>query len=202
MAWKNAQKWEADWWNSCANTYGEEEKQILYARRMGLEFYHNKKSPYNIDMDGKRVIDIGGGPVSLLLKCTGLIEAVVVDPLKMPYWVQLRYEEHGIRLTDEPGEQMKIDGTYDEAWIYNCLQHTANPKNIVENALASAKIVRVFEWINTVINEGHPHAFTSQQLDKWFKGEGRVEELTGQANCVGTCYYGIFIGTRLDAGDS
>ena len=28
--WKKEQKFEKDWWN-CANTYGEEEKQLVYA---------------------------------------------------------------------------------------------------------------------------------------------------------------------------
>ncbi len=201
MSWKDAQKWESVWWDTCANTYGEEEKQWLYARKMLLEhrFYHNKKSPYNIDMDGKSVIDIGGGPVSLLLKCTGLVRATVVDPIKVPHWVVLRYEEAGILFEQIPAEQLTVKTRYDEAWIYNCLQHTANPKKVVKNALASARVVRVFEWLDTAINEGHPHSFKPDLLDKWLGGEGKFETLNGQANCYGDCYYGIFIGTGLDA---
>jgi len=199
MSWKDAQKWETGWWDSCVNTYGEEEKQILYARKMGLPFFHNRKSPYNINMDGKSVVDIGGGPTSLLLKCTGLVRGTVVDPLPIPYWVELRYNEVGVYYDKRPAERFTTDTPYDEAWIYNCLQHTANPKRIVKNALKSAVIVRVFEWVNTRINEGHPHSFTPELLNKWFGGEGKKETLNGQANCYGDCYYGIFIGTGLDS---
>lgn len=190
--WKKAQKWEADWWNTCHNTYGEEEKQIVYAQKMGLRFYHNGKSPYNIDMNGKSVIDIGGGPASLLLKCTGLIRGTVVDPLDVPHWVILRYEEAGIFLDQNPAEEIE-DGIYDEAWIYNCLQHTENPKDIIENTLRVAKVVRLFEWVETSINDGHPHSFTAEQLDKWLRGEGKVETLSLHT-LRGKCYYGIFIG--------
>lgn len=194
--WKQAQEWESSWWSNCANTYGEEEKQWLYARRMGLghRFYHNRKSPYNINMDGRSVIDIGGGPVSLLLKATGLSRAMVVDPLEVPHWVELRYEGVGIELVRKPGEQVKFEKKFTEAWIYNCLQHTANPKLVIENALRAADYVRLFEWIETSINEGHPHSFTAATLDHWLGGEGKTEQLNGEANCYGRCYYGIFVG--------
>jgi 2-polyprenyl-3-methyl-5-hydroxy-6-metoxy-1,4-benzoquinol methylase len=192
--WSEAQEWESDWWGTCQNTYGEEEKQIVYARKMGLPFYHDGRSPYNIDMDGKSVIDIGGGPVSLLLKCTGLVRATVVDPLEVPHWVALRYEEAGIMFEQKPAEQIKDKRSYDEAWIYNCLQHTASPKKIVKNALRVAEIVRVFEWIETRINEGHPHSFTANQLDQWLGGEGKSETLK-YPTLRGKCYYGIFVGS-------
>jgi hypothetical protein len=190
--WKEAQSWEAGWWDNCVNTYGEEEKQIVYARKMGLRFFHNTKSPYNIDMGGRSVIDIGGGPVSLLLKCTGFVRATVVDPLDVPHWVVLRYEEAGIMFEQVAAEKIEGKG-YDEAWIYNCLQHTANPKRIIDNALKAAKIVRIFEWIETHVNEGHPHSFTASQLDQWLGGEGKTE-LLKYPTLRGKCYYGIFVG--------
>jgi len=200
--WSEAQEWESSWWGKCLNTYGEEEKQILYAQRMGLHFYHNKKSPYNINLEGKGVIDIGGGPASLLLKCDNPGFCVVADPLIVPEWVHQRYATAGIDFWQTPGEQLtanKEHPYFDEAWIYNCLQHTANPKRIIDNALGMAKLVRIFEWTNTRINEGHPHSFTKTLLDKWLGGDGKEETLKGQANCYGTCYYGIFVGNRLDA---
>lgn len=184
------------------NTYGEEEKQLLYARKMGLGFYHNKKSPYNIDMGGRSVIDIGGGPVSLLLKCTNLVRGTVIDPLPVPHWVDLRYQEAGIDFQNIPAEKLHITQTvYDEAWIYNCLQHTEDPEKIAKNALKVAKIVRVFEWINTGTNEGHPHSFTAEILNDYFGGEGKVEVLKGQAQCFGACWYGIFVGLNMESDD-
>lgn len=194
--WNKAQEWESSWWDSCVNTYGEEEKQLLYADRMGLKFFHNRKSPYNIDMHGCSVLDVGGGPVSLLLKCVNLGRGVVVDPLEVPQWVVDRYSIAGISLFQTPAEDMYGPKmgivVHDEAWIYNCLQHAQDPEKIIFNAKNTSKLVRVFEWLDTGTNEGHPHEFKNTQLNEWLGGEGKVELLNGEAQCYGKCYYGIF----------
>lgn len=193
--WQEAQTWESDWWANCLNTYGEEEKQLLYAAKMGLSFWHDKKSPYNIDIGKKSILDIGGGPASLLLKATGGGSKRVLDPLPMPAWVQARYEAAGIELLSEPGESIPEGrAPFDEVWIYNCLQHTKKPRDVVRNALNNGRLIRVFEWLNTVENVGHPHVLTQVKLDRWLGGEGKVEDLEGQAHCWGTCYYGVFPG--------
>lgn len=191
--WDEAQDWESGWWGNCANTYGEEEKQLVYARRMGLRFFHNQKSPYNIDMKGRSVVDIGGGPSSLLLKCVRLDDAMVIDPCPFPEWVEDRYTSAGIRYVIKKGEELGSH-FWDEAWIYNCLQHTEDPSLVAANALATARIVRVFEWVNTRVNVGHPHAFTAEVLDNMFHGQGKRETLRGEGNCHGDCWYGVFIG--------
>lgn len=189
--WKKAQSWEKDWWNLCLNTFGEEEKQLLYASRMGLTRFHDGKSPYNFDLGGISVIDIGGGPCSLLLKCVNFREAAVIDPLPIPKWVIARYEAAGIACLPISGEG--ITGiAVDECWIYNTLQHVKIPQHVIIAAQKAAKLIRLFEWIDTPMNEGHPHSLSEGQLNEWLGGEGKVEQLTGQANCWGTCYYGIF----------
>ncbi len=192
--WQEAQAWETSWWGDCSNTYGEEEKQLVYADRLGLKMHHNGKSPYNIDLEGQSVVDIGGGPASLLLKTVNAGGRLVVDPLTMPDWVFARYAAADIQVLSQGGEGFVSVVSFDEAWIYNCLQHTDDPRTVVRNALANAGIVRVFEWIDTVQNVGHPHILTAAKLDKWLGGEGRIEELTGQAGCFGKCYYGVFTG--------
>lgn len=188
--------WERDWWGTCQNTYGEEFKQLLYAEKMRLAFHHNGKSPFNIDMQGKSVLDIGGGPCSLLLKCVN-VRGKVVDPCDYPPWVYDRYKLAGIEVARKGGEEIDETG-FDEAWIYNCLQHTVDPQRIVANALRAAKIVRVFEWIETRVNEGHPHSFTEEQLNQWFQGIGKTEVLKGRNTLVGTCYYGVFRGVAYE----
>ena len=87
----------------------------------------------------------------------------------------------------------EIEGNrYDEVWIYNCLQHTEDPEFIIKNAKRYGKIIRIFEWVNMAINNGHPQLLTEEKLNKWLGGKGKVEQLNGQANCFGKCYYGIF----------
>lgn len=188
--WKEAQEWEREWHGTCQNSYGEEEKQLLYAEKLGLKFFNNGKSSYNIDMHDVRVLDIGGGPCSLLLKCVN-VRGVVVDPLSFPPWVRLRYEEAGIELLQQQGERLELNG-FAECWIYNCLQHTEDPESVIANAHEAAKLIRIFEWIDTPANIGHPHSLSAQQLDEWLEGEGRIEQIAGAANCFGKAYYGIF----------
>jgi len=191
MIWETAQSGERDWWGTCQNTYGEQEKQLTYAHRMGLRFYHDGRSPYNIDMHGAMVLDIGGGPSSLLLKCVN-VEGVVADPCEYPAWVAARYECAGITYMQVAGERLGRS-TFDEAWIYNVLQHTDNPELVIRNARGAAKIVRLFEWIDTTTNTEHPHSLREAHLNDWLGGTGKTETLNMRA-LRGRCYYGVFKG--------
>lgn len=80
-------EYETDWWGTCANTLQEEQKQLIYAARMGLVAQWGVGHPPVFDLEGRSVIDIGGGPVSLLLKCGNRGRAVVADPAEWPVWV-------------------------------------------------------------------------------------------------------------------
>ena len=199
MAPDNAIEWETihqpfevDWWGNCCNTLGEEFKQLAYAKRMGLYFFHDGKSPYNIDAHNKSVIDIGGGPCSLLLKMRNLALGLVVDPGHYSNWVYHRYDEAGITVLRVPAEELSVQG-YDEALIYNCLQHVIDPEKIIRNAKAAAKVIRIFEWIECGTSEGHPHELTQLTLNEWLGGYGQVgwvDENTAR----GRAYWGIFKG--------
>ncbi len=189
--WTASQRWERDWHGNCANSLGEEIKQIAYAERMGLTFAHDGKTPYTIPMTGS-VVDIGGGPYSLLLKVVGRGRKVVVDPLEFPLWVYERYKAAGIDVLAVRGEDMRLEG-FDEAWIYNVLQHTEDPRRIVENACRAARVVRVFEWIDMPATPTHPQELTEAKLNAWLGGKGQTEKLT-TPTLKGACYYGVFRG--------
>jgi 2-polyprenyl-3-methyl-5-hydroxy-6-metoxy-1,4-benzoquinol methylase len=194
---EQAQAAEASWWGDCTKTLGEEIKQLLYARYMGLNFFEDTRSPFNIDLGGRSVLDIGGGPVSLLLKCVNSGRSAVVDPLPIPDWVRARYIKSEIEYYQIPAEQLFNEFTpaakFDEVWIYNVLQHVDDPVKVIENARAiSNKKIRVFEWLNTDINEMHPNSFTKAQLDTLFNKSGYEDFLTGNNTCWGPCYFGVF----------
>ena len=192
----SAQEWERQWWGTCQNTYGEEEKQLVYARKMGLEFFHDGKSPYNIDMHGQSVLDIGGGPCSLLLKCVN-VKGTVLDPLlhSLPDWVLARYR--GIPITLLPIRGEDLDGyVFDEVWMYNVLQHTENPELVIQNAMKAGRLIRIFEWIDTPANVGHPNSLSEAKLGIWLGGEGKIEILN-LPTLKGKCYYGIFSASPL-----
>ena len=176
---------EKAYWGDCCNTYDEETKQFVYAGLMGLQRFH-----YGFDVSGKRILDIGGGPSSLLLKTTNLTEGKVVDPIAYPQWTVNRYASKNISVSVSMGEDIDEAG-WDEVWIYNCLQHTMDPEKIVRKALRAAPVLRIFEWIGIPAHEGHPHELTEDALNNWIGKLGCVTTL-GEFGCYGTAYYGAF----------
>jgi hypothetical protein len=179
-AWQEAQRVESAWWNSCVHTYAEETRQIDEARMMGLQPLITER-PYRypvIDMAGRSVVDVGAGPVSLLLKAVNLGPfSAVVEPCGYPDWVWQRYDAHKLVILRIPGERLDIawDGrVFDEAWIMNVLQHVYDPEQVVMAARAVARQVRVFEWVNVPPYPGHPNMLDAADLDRWLEGKGRV----------------------------
>lgn len=179
---------ETRWWGNCCNTYGEETKQMVYARRMGLRFEHGEV----LEAHSKSILDIGGGPVSMLLKLNNFWRAMVIDPSVYPAWTAERYKCKGIELVVGEAEALTDIDQWDEVWIYNVLQHVRDPKLIIENARRAGKLIRIFEWIDVPPHEGHPHELKQDLLEEWLGGlKGTVEELN-ENGCTGRCFYGVF----------
>lgn len=190
-AWVGINGWERNWWDNCVNTFNEERKQFVYAKRMGLRVHtFGRKSQFGIITGNRSVLDIGGGPVSLLLKCDQ-VRGKVVDPCTYPAWVYQRYEAAGIEYEIKMGEDISETG-YDECWIYNCLQHVRDPEKILQNARRVARMLRIFEWVDTPSSDGHPHTLTQAMLDKALGGNGRID-IVREEGCVGRCYFGAFV---------
>lgn len=190
MAWDDDQDSERAWWGDCASTYTEETKQLVYASRMGLVAQHINGQWPLYDLQGRSVLDVGGGPVSLLLKTYNRSRAAVVDPCEYPAWVGHRYAAAGISYLRQPGETDLPTG-YDEVWIYNVLQHTQDPERIIGNAKEAAPTIRLFEWIGVPAHEGHPHELRADLLDRWLGDLGQVEQMD-DGHCVGISYSGVF----------
>ncbi len=204
MSAANDLEFETSFWGNCCNTHEEESKHFVYAKLMGLTWVGSgqRLDGYGWNAGGKRVLDIGGGPVSMLLRTVGLGEgSVVVDPIAFPDWVYARYQSRSILKIDSTGEDMTEDFTkiyfneqpkFDECWIYNVLQHTIDPELVIANARRAAPVLRMFEWIDIPAYEGHPHMLTTAKLDAWTGGRGYVTELRGENGCWGKCWSGVF----------
>lgn len=196
--WQKENDWESTWWGECFNTYGEETKQLAYAKMMGLGVSSEVQHPY-YDLEGKSVLDIGGGPVSLLLKCVNRGRSVVADPLTIPHWALDRYRAADILFKNVQAERLIEDACFeseeifDEVWMYNVLQHTQNPQLIVENARKLGKVIRFFDWIDTLVEPGHPQILKEKDLNEWLHGVGKVHQLDRKV-WVSYCraYYGVF----------
>lgn len=192
MSWVHHQEFEQSWWGNCINTFGEEAKQITYAHRMGLYcINHNGHWPC-YDMQGKSVIDLGGGPASMMLKTINASHLSVVDPCVYPEWVYVRYQAAGIDYYRSPAEEYVPKRHFDECWIYNVLQHVQDPQKIIENAKKYSRVIRLFEWIDLEPHLGHPHELKEARLNSWLGSSGTVEALNGENNCHGKAYYGSF----------
>jgi hypothetical protein len=191
--WHEAQKFEKDWWSDCTNTLGEELKQMEYAKCMGLKFA-SQKGKLVIKSD-KSIIDIGGGPCSLLLKVETPKKKLTTDPLCFLGWVYDRYDSANVDQVVAKGEDLlewiKLpEGRFDECWVYNCLQHTDNPRKIIENAKEIAKTIRIFEWLEIPTDEGHIHTLHKSELDYWLGKEGETKEFdTGLLS--GLAYFNV-----------
>ncbi len=203
---------ERNFWGNCINTFDEEQKHYVYAREMALT---REGYSFRLPEGVSTVMDIGGGPVSTLLKCTprkphvddiGTLDSpphVIIDPLweGYPDWVHARYSSAGITGYGIGGEHILGEGvifkTFDEAWIYNVLQHTEDPALIVQNALKLCRRLRIFEWIDIPAHEGHPHQLSADNLRLWLGAavtplnDGRVLNLA-ESGCYGRAFTGIF----------
>jgi len=189
--WQIAQEWEANWWSDCTNTIGESFKQVEYAKWMGLE-WRTEAAKLFIDLEGKSVVDIGGGPDSLLLKCINRGNCAVIDPCNYPKWTLERYGTANIAFVSEKGESIgDYTNRFDEAWIYNCLQHTENPELVIKNAKKLAKKLRIFEWIEIEANIGHLHVLKADKLSKWIGKNGKVTVVNSNG-ARGLAFYGEF----------
>jgi len=169
--WLKHQESERRFWAYEKNVTYDTVKEQAYVSFLGLDKL--RKGPY-FDMQGKSVLDIGGGPVSLLLRCINFSKAVVLDPCKFDQWHLDKYKRNGIEFVNQKAEDYVPNQKFDEVWIYNVLQHVQDPEKVVGMAKKAAKLVRVFEWRDTPVSEGHPHTFTTEKLDALFGQKGNA----------------------------
>jgi len=171
--WNETQKHEADYWGNCLGmtAWGEFCKQEMYGREMGL-FSDYGTPDGELDLQGKDVLDVGGGPVSMTLRCINAGQRIVADPCHWPASVLRRYDYYGIQFLRTAGEDLDqrfLDSrtSFDEVWIYNVLQHVQDPEKVIDNAvarIAPGGVLRMFEWCYIPADKCHPHVLTPELL--------------------------------------
>lgn len=152
--WAVAQEAEAAFWAAedrvplCRNL------DALYRRALALD-----------DATGATVLDLGGGPYPIAsLLDLPVAACTVVDPLPftdgLPRW-QGRAEDY-------------VGPSVDEVWGYNVLQHVTDPAAVIATAKRHARRrVRWFDWVETPIEDHHPHRIPAGWLaaqfpvDRW-----------------------------------
>lgn len=198
--WEEAQEEELSFWGTPGAELGEQLKQLTYAKYLKLDFTHDGNSPYVIEKTGLNILDIGGGPVSLLLKTNAGIK-IVADPCQFPSWVGDRYRANGVQFWSRSGEtvnRVSKKNYFDEVWLYNVLQHTESPEKIFENVhkvLKKGGTFRFLDWIDTPTNVAHPislnYAYLSSYLAKHYD-QPLLKTNINENGAVGTIAYGVF----------
>lgn len=190
--WKNVhQSYEKEGWGECKDGHvvSEEKKQPVYARLMGISLPHNA--------NGKSILDVGGGPISMLLKTKNFSKATVVDPCDYPAKVIERYKNMNIEFVNDLAENFLSSEKYDEVWCYNVLQHTMDPNKILENMKNNSKgIIRIFEWVYAPVSVGHPQFITREMIEDVFNKDGWEwesfdEKYINESGCVGWAVFGF-----------
>lgn len=132
------------------------------------------KDHFNLDLENdlvnKKVLEVGGGAYPSVFHVTGLSKAVCVEPNfdNFPEHVRDKFESAGIEGLSIPFEEYKSRSKFDEVWFFNVLQHVRDPFLQIENAKKIAKTIRVFEPIDTEINNEHPHTFSETFFKEQF----------------------------------
>jgi 2-polyprenyl-3-methyl-5-hydroxy-6-metoxy-1,4-benzoquinol methylase len=115
---------------------------------------------------GKRIIDIGGGPISIMYHFD-LGNSAIVDPLVLPEKYIKKYAEKRITYYQVKAEDFLTNWNgekWDEVWMYNCLQHVQAPEIILSNLRNVASVLRIGEPIGTGTDNEHPYSFTKEWL--------------------------------------
>lgn len=173
--WQKAQEWEKDWWlgdNPSRDLVYEQKKQDMMLALLGVT---------KMGWPGKSVIDVGGGPISPLLRHPAK-KRTVLDPLDFGDF-EAGYTAAGIKrffVPLEGADGIKGIGKYDEVLMLNVLQHVRDPEACMRSALKLAPVLRIFDWCETAVSEGHIHILSVARLlatvdqEKW-KVEKQLE---------------------------
>lgn len=159
--WDFCQRYERESWGNdiFLNLENVEvRKQNFYAHLMGLT---ENIEEVKIDLKNKTVLDVGCGPVSLLLRSFNFKKAIGIEPLDYGDEIKKVFLNHNINLLNIPAEEMDFnENEFDEIWLYNVLQHVYDPVLILEKIQKFGKTIRLFEWLDIPPHLGHPHMFT------------------------------------------
>ena len=142
------------------------------------------------------IVQVGAGPRGSILSTNGNFKrGVVIEPLidRWPADIREDYEKVGIEIIDQPYENLDIELEIDETWFFNVVQHVMDPKEQLELAKKTSKVIRVFEPIGTGTDVAHPHYITKETFTDVLGDFGKIFEggtEDGFFSC--DCYYGTW----------
>ena len=149
---------------------------------------------YKKDFKDKVIVQVGAGPKGSILSTEGNFKrGIVIEPLidRWPSNIREDYEKVGIEIIAAPYEDLDIDEQVDETWFFNVVQHVLDPKEQLELAKKTSKVVRVFESIGSVTDTAHPHYITKETFTDVLGDFGQIYKGGTEPGFHGAdCYYG------------
>lgn len=171
--WAEAQAGELAFWEAADRRQLARQLDRVYMQTLGITAD---------TVRGRSVLDLGGGPLPLAaLFALPVASYTVVDPL--PVVEQLTYPM--LRIV-APAETY-FGPPVDEVWGYNVLQHVIDPAAVLRSAKEHGRLVRWFDWVDTPIEDHHPHSLSADWLREQFDG-WRIVSDQRQAIPVGLSY--------------
>jgi hypothetical protein len=203
--WSNANVLESEFWHLYTAEVDTLKYQEQYMDALGIrdDYFHAPDNSLN--MSGLNILDVGGGPSSILLRTNnlrgnqhnGIKNGVVIDPLIITEHQKLRYEYYGIEYIQDQSENIdkyySEEGYFDECIIYNCLQHVLDPIKILDKITFISKRIRIAEPLNIPTDNMHLHMFSKKYFDDYFS-EDKFDIHHNGVEIIGSCshYIGLF----------
>ena len=151
---------------------------------------------YENDFNDKVIVQVGAGPRGSITSTNGNFKrGVVVEPLidRWPADIREDYEKIGIEIVSDPYENLDIELDIDETWFFNVVQHVFDPKEQLELAKKTSKVIRIFEPIGVGTDTAHPHYITKETFTDVLGDFGQIFKggtEDGFFSC--DCYYGTW----------
>jgi len=122
------------------------------------------------DLVGLKILESGGGAYPSVSICSGLKKAVNVEPNydNFPEHVKDNLKSINVECISVGFEDYTGRAKFDEVWFFNVLQHVRDPFLQIENAKKIANTIRVFEPIDTAVNNEHPHSLSAKFFEEQF----------------------------------
>ena len=167
------EKIDQERWESAQNGEVEHydyESRDNYFAAVDIILRHHFSIDIKNDLKGKTIVESGGGCYPAVFFCEGLKRAVNVEPLfdRFPDSIKEEMETAGVECISEAFEDVDTEEEIDEVWFFNVLQHVKDPYLQIEKARQIAKTIRLFEPIETAVNNEHPHTFTIEFFKEQF----------------------------------
>jgi len=191
-------KIDLDRWNLAQDT------EFTHHQDLRLEAYSHAsriierylKINYEEDFKDKVIVEVGGGPRGSILHTKGNFKrGILVEPLidRWPAEIRNDYEKIGVEIIAGAYEDLEIDEQIDETWFFNVIQHVIDPKEQLEIAKKTSKVIRIFESINSAVDTAHPHLITEETFTEVLGNFGEIFKGGSEFGFHSAdCYYGTW----------